>query len=84
MKKSKFMESSLKHAFRLLKKYGKQAYAVVVKILKDSVKKLAKNATITIIETVITTYVVAPLTRYIIKTCRQLSMDPDEVMGDLA
>ena len=83
MKKDKFIESSLKRAFRLLKKYGKQAYVVIVKILKDSVKKLAKNATITIIETIITTYVVAPLTRYIIKTCKQLAMDPDEVMGDL-
>lgn len=84
MKKGKFMESSLKYAFRLLKKYGKQAYHVVVKILKDSAKKLAKNAAITIIETIITTYIVAPLTRYIVKTCKQLSMDPDEVMGDLA
>lgn len=84
MKKNKFMESSLKHAFRLLKKYGKQAYNVVLKILKDSVKRLARNATITIMETIITTYIVAPLTRYIVKTCRQLSMDPDEVMGDLA
>lgn len=83
MKKSKLLDSSLKHAFRLLKKYGKRAYAVVVKILKDSVKKLAKNATITIIETIITTYIVTPLTKYIIKTCKQLSMDPDEVMGDL-
>lgn len=84
MKMDKVLKSSLKHAFRLLKKYGKQAYTVVVKIIKDSIKKLAKNATITIIETMITTYIVAPLTRYIIKTCKQLGQDPDEVMGDLA